>query len=408
MVYTLTHLGRTQMPWNECKPMDERLKFIAHLLEGEKMAQVCREFGISRVTGYKIFNRYKECGLDALNDRSRRPYRHANKLPFQVERMILAIKREHCTWGAPKIRDKLIREYPMIKPPAISTVHAVLDRNGLVKRRKRRRYKAEGTALGTAHCPNGLWCADYKGEFLLGNEQYCYPLTITDFASRYLLGCEALASTASDFAFSVFERAFKDFGLPAGIRTDNGIPFASPNAMFGLSKLSVWWLRLGIRIERIQPGHPEQNGRHERMHLTLKNETTRPASFNFLQQQERFDRFLGVYNNERPHQALGGAYPGDVYTPSARIYRPPDEPIYPFHDRTLRVTRCGRLCIGKRKINLSTVFAGQMVGIREVDDQIWLVSFMDYDLGFFDNEEGRVEPGPNPFAPDKVLTMCPE
>jgi len=388
--------------------MDERLKFIARLLEGEKMARVCREFGISRVTGYKIFNRYKECGLDALNDRSRRPYRHANKLPFQVERTILAIKREHCTWGAPKIRDKLIREYPMIKPPAISTVHAVLDRNGLVKRRKRRRYKAEGTALGNAHSPNGVWCADYKGEFLLGNEQYCYPLTITDYASRYLLGCEALASTASDFAFSVFERAFKDFGLPAGIRTDNGIPFASPNAMFGLSKLSVWWLRLGIQIERIQPGHPEQNGRHERMHLTLKNETTRPASFNFLQQQERFDHFLGVYNNERPHQALGGAYPGDVYTPSARIYRPPDEPTYPFHDRTLRVTRCGRLCIGKRKINLSTVFAGQMVGIREVDDQIWLVSFMDYDLGFFDNEKGRVEPGPNPFAPDKVLTMCPE
>ncbi len=396
------------MPWNECKPMDERLKFIARLLEGEKMARVCREFGISRVTGYKIFNRYKECGLDALNDRSRRPYRHANKLPFQVERTILAIKREHSTWGAPKIRDKLIREYPMIKPPAISTVHAVLDRNGLVKRRKRRRYKAEGTALGTAHSPNGLWCADYKGEFLLGNEQYCYPLTITDYASRYLLGCEALASTASDFAFSVFERAFKDFGLPAGIRTDNGIPFASPNAMFGLSKLSVWWLRLGIQIERIQPGHPEQNGRHERMHLTLKNETTRPASFNFLQQQERFDRFLGVYNNERPHQALGGAYPGDVYTPSARIYRPPDEPTYPFHDRALRVTRCGRLCIGKRKINLSTVFAGQMVGIREVDDQIWLVSFMDYDLGFFDNEKGRVEPALNPFGPDKVLTMSPE
>jgi len=388
--------------------MDERLKFIARLLEGEKMARVCREFGISRVTGYKIFNRYKECGLDALNDRSRRPYRHANKLPFQVERTILAIKREHSTWGAPKIRDKLIREYPMIKPPAISTVHAVLDRHGLVKRRKRRRYKAEGTTLGTAHSPNGLWCADYKGEFLLGNEQYCYPLTISDYASRYLLGCEALASTASDFAFSVFERAFKDFGLPASIRTDNGIPFASPNAMFGLSKLSVWWLRLGIQIERIQPGHPEQNGRHERMHLTLKNETTRPASFNFLQQQERFDRFLGVYNNERPHQALGGAYPGDVYTPSARIYRPPDEPTYPFHDRALRVTRCGRLCIGKRKINLSTVFAGQMVGIREVDDQIWLVSFMDYDLGFFDNEKGRVEPALNPFGPDKVLTMSPE
>ena len=395
------------MPWKECKPMDERLKFIARLLDGEKMARVCREFGISRVTGYKIFNRYKECGLDALNDRSRRPYRHANKLPFQVERTILSIKREHTSWGAPKIRDKIIREYPMIKPPAISTVHAVLDRNGLVKRRKRRRYKAEGTALSYARNPNELWCADYKGEFLLGNEKYCYPLTITDYRSRYLFACEGLESTRSDFAFSVFERAFKDFGLPKAIRTDNGVPFASPNALFGLSKLSIWWLRLGINIERIKPGHPEQNGRHERMHLTLKNETTRPASFNFLQQQERFDRFIGVYNNERPHQALNGVYPGDVYTPSPRVYQPPDEPNYPFHDRTIRVTRCGRICIGKRKINLSTVFAGQIVGIREVDDEIWLVSFMNYDLGFFDKEKGRVEPALNPFGPDKVLTMSP-
>jgi len=402
MVYTLTHLGRTQMPWNECKPMDERLKFIARLLEGEKMACLCREFGISRVTGYKIFNRYKECGLDALCDRSRAPYRQANQLPFQIERTILGIKKEHPTWGAPKIRDKLIREYPMIKTPAISTVHAVLDRNGLVKRRKRRRYKAEGTALSAAHSPNGLWCADYKGEFKLGNKSYCYPLTITDYRSRYLLSCEGLSSTQSDFAFSVFERTFKDFGLPKAIRTDNGIPFASPNALFGLSKLSVWWLRLGINIERIKPGHPEQNGRHERMHLTLKNETTRPASFNFLQQQERFDHFMDVYNNQRPHQALGGAYPGDVYTPSARIYQPPEEPEYPYHDRTVRITRCGRICIGKRKINLSTVFAGQVVGIREVADEIWLVSFMDYDLGFFDKEKGRVEPAPNPFVGDKV------
>ncbi len=384
------------------------MRFIARLLEGEKMACLCREFGISRVTGYKIYKRYKECGLDALYDRSRAPYRQANQLPFQIERTILGIKKEHPSWGAPKIRDKLIRAYPMIKPPAISTVHAVLDRNGLVKRRKRRRYKARGTPLSGAHQPNGLWCADYKGEFKLGNKKYCYPLTITDYRSRYLLSCEGLESTKSDFAFSVFERAFKDFGLPKAIRTDNGTPFASANALFGLSKLSVWWLRLGINIQRIKPGHPEQNGRHERMHLTLKNETTKPASFNFLQQQERFDRFLGVYNNERPHQALRGVYPGDVYTPSAQQYQRPDEPEYPYHDRTIRVTRCGRICIGKRKINFSTVFAGQVVGIREVANDIWLVSFMDYDLGFFDNERGRVEPGPNPFVPDRVLTMCPE
>src|SRR5688572_21026503 len=252
------------MPWKECKPMDERLRFVARLLEGEKMAPVCRQFGISRVTGYKIFNRYKECGLDALNDRSRRPYRHANKLPFQVERTILGIKREHSSWGAPKIRDKLIRQLPMIKAPAASTIHAVLDRHGLVKRRKRRRYKAQGTELTATQAVNGLWCADFKGEFMLGNKQYCYPLTITDYRSRYLFACEGLASVRSEFAFSVFERVFKDYGLPGAIRTDNGAPFASGNALFGLSKLAVWWLRLGIKIQRIKPGNPQQNGRHER------------------------------------------------------------------------------------------------------------------------------------------------
>ena len=396
------------MPWNECKPMDERLRFIARLLEGEKMAPLCREFGISRVTGYKIYNRYRDSGLDGLNDRSRAPYRQANRLPYQVEKTILGIKKEHPSWGARKIRDKLLRQYTMIKPPAVSTVHAVLDRNGLVKRRKRKRHKARGTPLIGADAPNGLWCADYKGEFMLGNREYCYPLTISDYRSRYLLACEGVASTKSDFAFSVFERAFKDFGLPHAIRTDNGVPFASGNALFGLSRLAVWWLRLGIQIQRIKPGHPEQNGRHERMHLTLKKEATKPAAFNYLQQQERFDRFIEVYNNERPHQALGGAYPGDVYTPSPRGYEPPGEPEYPFHDRTKLVTRCGRICLGRRKINLSSVFAGQLVGIREVDQDIWQVSFLEYDLGYFDEKRDRVEPGPSPFAPDKVLTMCPE
>lgn len=388
------------MPWRECKSMDERIKFIARLLDGEPMSALCREFGISRPTGYKFFNRYKTLGLEGLEDRTRRPYRHANQLPYQVERTLLQIKREHPTWGAPKIRDKLIREFPMIKPPAKSTVHAVLDRNGLVKRRKKRHYRAEGTPLSSAQVPNGLWCADYKGEFMLGNKQYCYPLTITDYRSRYLFACEGLDSTQSTFAFSVFEHIFKDYGLPDAIRTDNGNPFSSPNALFGLSRLSVWWLRLGIKIERIKPGHPEQNGRHERMHRTLKQDATKPASFNFLQQQERFDHFIEVYNNQRPHQALNGQYPGDVYTPSTRVYRPPEELEYPYHDKTVRVTHCGRICMGGRKINLSAVLAGQTVGITEVADKIWLVSFMQYDLGFFDEDEGRVEPASNPFIPE--------
>jgi len=386
--------------------MDERLRFVARLLEGEKMAALCREFGISRPTGYKIFTRYKDLGLEGLIDRSRRPYRQANRLPFQVERTIVALRQEHPTWGAVKIREKILRDFPMVPAPAKSTVHAVLDRHGLITRRKRRRYRAEGTPLRSTSSPNGLWCADFKGEFMLGNRQYCYPLTVTDYSSRFLLACEGLESTQSTFAFTVFERVFKEYGLPDAIRTDNGVPFASSNAMFGLSRLSVWWLRLGINLERIKPGNPQQNGRHERMHLTLKKEATKPASYNFLQQQQRFDRFAGVYNNERPHQALDGRYPAELYTPSARVYRAPDPPEYPFHDRTVLVTQCGRICIGNRKINLSTVFAGQFVGIREVADKIWLVSFLDFDLGFFDEVAARVEPGANPFA-SKVLTMSP-
>jgi len=394
------------MPWKECNQMDERLRFVGRLLDGESMTAVCQEFGISRKTGYKIFNRYKDCGLDGLQDQNRRPYRQANRLPFQVERTILQIKREKPSWGAPKIRERLIRRFPGIKTPAKSTVHAVLERHGMVTPRKKRRYRAQGTELSDGKSPNELWCADYKGEFQLGNHQYCYPLTITDYRSRYLLACEALESTKEKFAFTVFERVFKEFGLPQAVRTDNGLPFSSPNALFGLSRLSVWWLRLGIAIERIKPGNPQQNGRHERMHLTLKREATKPAAFNFLQQQARFDEFVEEYNDERPHHALGMKYPAEVYTPSARVYRLPDEPEYPFHDRTVRITRCGRICIGKRKINLSQTFAGQLVGIREVSDKIWLVSFMEFDLGYFDEDEARVEPAENPFRP-KVLPMSP-
>ncbi len=286
------------MPWNERKRMDERLRFVASVLVGENISALCREFGISRPNGYKFFNRYKELGLEGLEDHSRRPYRHANKLPFQIERAILAIKRKRPTWGAPTIRDKLIKDIPMIKPPAKRTIHAMLDRHGLVKRRKRRRHKAEGTPPSHTHSPNGLWCADDKGEFMLGNRKYCYPLTITDYHSRFLLACERLESTKSPFAFAVFERAFKEYGVPEAIRTDNGVPFASANAVFGLSQLSVWWLRLGIRIERIAPAHPEKNGRHERMHLTLKRDATKPAWFSLLPQQSRFDEFIEIYNND--------------------------------------------------------------------------------------------------------------
>lgn len=377
--------------------MDERVKFVARLLDGEKMAPLCREFGISRKTGYKILNRYKDIGLEGLKDRNRRPQRQAMQLPFQVERNILQIKRDYPNWGALKIREKLIRNYPQVKPPAQSTVHAVLDRHGLVKRRKRRRYKARGTELHDAQRPNELWCADYKGEFKMGNKQYCYPLTITDYHSRYLIACEALSTTKETYAHTVFEQAFKEFGLPDAIRTDNGVPFSSTKALFGLSKLSIWWLRLGIKIERIKPGNPQQNGRHERMHLTLKKEATKPPGYNYLQQQSKFDNFIDEYNHDRPHQALSMKYPGELYTPSAKVYRPPEEPEYPLHDHTIRVTHCGRICHNGKKVSFSRVFAGQFVGIREVEDKLWLVSFLDFDLGYFDEEDCRVEPLDNPF-----------
>jgi putative transposase len=395
------------MPWKECHVMDERLRFVARLLEGEKMAPLCAEFGISRKTGYKIYDRYKDCGVGAFSDRTRRPHRQANRLPAPIEATIVRLKREYPGWGAPKIREKLRQRFLGPQLPAISTVHAVLDRHGLVHRRRRHRHRATGTSLSRPTEPNALWCADYKGEFMLGNRRYCYPLTVTDFASRYLLTCEALSTTQETFAFTVFERTFKEFGLPGAIRTDNGVPFASGHALYGLSKLSVWWLRLGIQIERSKPGHPQDNGRHERMHLTLKKEATKPASANVLQQQARFDAFLDQFNRERPHQALGMKVPADVYTRSSRVYRGLEELTYPFHDAIFTVTQCGRICFKGRKVNLSHVFAGQNGGVTQVGERVWLVTFMRYDLGYFDDETCRLEPIDNPFAP-KLSPMSPE
>jgi transposase InsO family protein len=388
------------MPWKESSVMDERLRFIARLLEGEAMTDLCIEFGISRKTGYKIYDRYKESGSDALTDRSKRPWRYANQLPPQLEAQIVGLKRDKPHWGARKIRELLVRRLASgIKVPARSTIHAVLDRNGLVSRMGRRRNKARGTALSSGANPNDLWCADFKGEFTLGNKRYCYPLTVTDHASRYLLLCEALDSTREATAFEAFEQLFREKGMPLAIRSDNGVPFASPNALFNLSKLAVWWLRLGISIERIKPGNPQQNGRHERMHRTLKQETTRPPGMNSLQQQARFDAFLHEFNEERPHEAIAMKCPAELYQPSPRVYQGIGELEYPLHDKSITVTSCGRICMHRKKINLSIVLAGQTLGIKEVDEGIWLVSFMHYDLGYIDLEQRTLQPLDNPFGP---------
>jgi transposase InsO family protein len=341
------------MPWKASSVMEERLRFVARLLDGEAMTEVCRQFGISRKTGYKIFDRYKECGLAALSDRSRRPVRYANQLPQQVESLIVRLKTEKPHWGARKIRELLVRRLDGdIKVPAKSTIHAVLDRHGLVKRSGGPRHRARGTPLSQGTLPNDLWCTDFKGEFKLGNGRYCYPLTVSDHASRFLLLCEALDSTREEPAITAFERLFRERGLPLAIRSDNGVPFASPNALFNLSKLSVWWLRLGIAIERIKPGHPQQNGRHERMHLTLKKEATRPPGFNSLQQQARFDAFMHEFNAERPHEAIDMRCPAELYTASARPYSGLPDLTYPFHDRDVVVTTsCA--CIARRSTSPS-------------------------------------------------------
>jgi transposase InsO family protein len=388
------------MPWKESSVMEERLRFVARLLDGEAMTDVCREFGISRKTGYKIFDRYKEHGLEALTDRSRRPVRYANQLPPQIESLIVNLKGDKPYWGARKIRELLVRRLSGdVRVPARSTIHAVLDRHGLVKRIGRARNRATGTPLSQGAKPNELWCADHKGEFRLGNGRYCYPLTVTDHASRFLLMCEALESTREDLAITAFERLFAERGLPLAIRSDNGVPFASPNALFNLSKLAVWWLRLGIAIERIKPGRPQQNGRHERMHLTLKKETTRPPGLNSLQQQAKFDAFLHEFNVERPHEGIAMKPPAELYALSPRRYDRLPDLVYPLHDRDILVTACGRICLHRKKINISTVLAGQRLGIKEVDDGVWLVSFMHYDLGYIDLEQRTLQPLDNPFGP---------
>ena len=387
------------MPWRECSVMEERLRFVARLLDGEAMTDVCREFGISRKTGYKIFNRYKEWGLEALADRSRRPVRYANQLPAQVERLIVDLKRDKPHWGARKIRELLVRKLcGDVRLPAKSTVHAVLDRHALVKRARERKNRAQGTLLSAAAAPNDLWCADFKGEFKLGNGRYCYPLTVTDQASRYLLLREALESTREAPVIEAFQELFRERGLPVAIRSDNGLPFASPNGLYNLSRLSVWWLRLGIAIERIKPGKPQQNGRHERMHLTLKKEATRPPGLNSLQQQAKFDAFLREFNTERPHEALAMKCPAELYATSPRPYDGLPDLDYPFHDRDILVTACGRICMHRKKINISSVLAGQKLGLKEVDDGIWLVSFMRYDLGYIDLEQKTLQTIDNPFG----------
>lgn len=373
------------------------MHFVTRLEAGERMVDLCHEFKISRKTGYKFWDRFRRLGPQGLYDDSRRPYQHPKQTRAEIQKLILDLKQSRPTWGSRKLHEWLKKRNPTIQIPCHSVIYSILDRNGLVKRRNHRRtHRSEGTHI-TSHtqAPNELWCADFKGQFRMGNRNYCYPLTITDHLSRYLLKCESLENTRGQPVKSVFADTFEEFGLPDAILTDNGPPFGCVG-MFGLSELSLWWMRLGIQIQRIKPGHPEQNGRHERMHLTLKQATTRPAGLNLLQQQERFDEFRKDFNEQRPHEALQMRCPGELYRPSSRLYpKNLNEPEYPLHDMARKVQPCGRVVISLKKKHyfiLGGAFRGQRVGLREEDTGLWRVSFLNFDLGFFDEFDRVFKP----------------
>ena len=383
------------MPWKEVTAVNERMEFVARLKAGERMSDLCREYGISRKTGYKFEQRYEEHGPGGLYDFSRRPRRLARQISVGIQTLILELKREKPTWGAKKIGEVLRRQHPETELPVRSTIHDLLDRYGLVKKRsKRRRYHAYPTLREQdIQTPNQLWCADFKGQFRMGNAKYCYPLTVTDFHSRYLLACEAMESTRSESTKQGFEFIFREYGLPARIRTDNGVPFSSRSVQ-GLSSLSVWWMRLGIQVERIEPGKPQQNGRHERMHRTLKDDIRPGVSRNLLAQQDQLDRFRDDFNERRPHEALKMKCPADFYKPSLKRF--PDrltEPTYPNHDLVRKVHESGSVLFRDGKnFFISTALAGEAIGFEEEEDGIWRINFMDLDLGFLDDETMKFIP----------------
>ena len=362
------------------------MKFVVRLEEGERMADLCREFGISRKTGYKLKKRYEDEGKPGLFDQSRRPGRHPNRTPRDIGDRVVAQRKSHPTWGPKKIRASLIRHEPEVRWPAASTIGVILKDAGLVDGRKRRRraWPTPASSRVEGGAPNELWAIDHKGDFLTKDGTRCYPLTATDHFSRFLLGCEALPNTGAVPAAKAMENIFREFGLPERIRSDNGTPFAS-TGLFGLTQLSVWFMRLGIKLERIEPGHPEQNGRHERMHLTLKQDVLRPPADNILQQQEAFDAFLPIFNDKRPHESLGMGVPSDVYKPSPRpLPKRLPTPSYPLHDMTKRVDTSGRIVFQGQVIYVGAALIGQSTGLRQLDDDTWLLSFLDFDLGYVD------------------------
>jgi transposase InsO family protein len=381
------------MPWQATLLMDQRVQFIADFQRGVfDVADLARRFGISRKTAYKWIDRYAADGPAGLADRSRRPARCPHQTPTGIVEALLDLRRHHPTWGAKKLLKVLGKRQPTWALPARSTVCDHLDRAGLITSPRRRRLSGHpGRPLTPMTAPNGIWTADFKGHFKTRNGLYCYPLTIVDGYSRYLLACQGLVSTAVALARPTFLRLFQEYGLPDRIRTDNGVPFAT-TALGRLSTLSVWWIRLGILPELIEPSSPQQNGRHERMHRTLKAEATRPPSANLQAQQVRFNRFRREYNHERPHEALDQETPASCYRPSGRAL-PPHLPLleYPGHFEVRLVSRNSGIRWKKQWVCVTHTLAGEHVGLEEVGDGLWDVYFGPLKLGRMDERILRIE-----------------
>ena len=407
------------MPWKETCPIDERMKFMGLYLQHEwSMAALCREFGISRKTGYKLVRRCIEQGPAGLEDQSRAPHHHPNAVSAAIERAIVSARREHPTWGPKKLRAWLQRHRPGTVWPVASTMGQILSRHGLtVPRRRSRKVVVYSEPFVGCDYANAVWSADLKGWFVTGDGRRCDPLTITDNYSRFLLRCQAVSPTDHDAIQPVFEAAFREYGLPVAIRTDNGPPFAT-TTVGGLSRLSIWWLKLGIMPERIEPGKPEQNGRHERMHRTLKRETATPPQRTWRAQQRAFDRFRTEYNQDRPHQAIGQQPPASLYSPSPQPYPLMlPEMTYPEEYLVRRVYDKGSIVWKSRHIYLSETLGREIVGLGQVSDRIWDIYFGPIKLAQLDTQEYRLIHLPRKRKKTneekkeqqskKVLPMCP-
>ncbi len=383
------------MPWKEELPMEQRLRFIGDYLNGYfSFAELCERFGISRKTGYKWINRYHESGNpESLLDRSRCPHHFPTKTPEIITEVLLSVRDKHPTWGPRKLLWRVERDHPdWIYLPAPSTVSLILQRNGLTrKRRKRSRRPHPSKPMTVITEPNQVWTLDFKGQFKTGDGIYCYPLTVADGFSRYIFACDGLLSPSHDPVKEAFKRLFREYGLPMRIRSDNGTPFASV-ALGRLSRLSVWWIRLGILPELIAPGCPQQNGRHERMHKTLKYETTIPPAQNLQTQQLRFDNFCHEFNHERPHEALDMRVPSEVHSKSPRSFPNKLPQIeYPTHFEVRRVSHNSGFRWKPKYVSASHVLIDEYIGLEEIDNGIWEVYFGPIWLGRLDERVMKIE-----------------